>query len=347
MTFQAAMRRHFNLCWVLMLAATALFGCQAASRPDDVVVVYTSVDQPFAEPILKDFERVTGIQVQAIYDVEAAKTTGLVNRLIAEKDRPKADVFWNGEIIQTIVLQGNDVLDAYMSPNAQQIPSVYRDPEGYWTRGAARARVLILNRDRVAPQDGVDSIADLLDPAWEGNEVGIAYPLFGTTATHAAALYATWGPERAREYFQQLADRGVRVVDGNSVVRDLVVSGQLAFGLTDTDDACVALKRGDPVAIALPDQDDLGTLVIPSTVALIAGAPHPEQGWALLDYLLTREVEQALMEAGFSQIPLHEWIQSADPCLSIEQIRGMDVDYGEVYRHFDTIQAELREVFLR
>lgn len=335
------------LCRILLVLATLLTGCQATSATGEVVVVYTSVDQPFAEPILADFEKVTGIQVLAIYDVEAAKTTGLVNRLIAEKDLPKADVFWNNEIIQTIVLKEKGVLDAYLSPNAQQVPSAYRDPEGYWTGVTARARVLIVNTDRMTQPDTIDSIYDLLDPAWRGEDVGIAYPLFGTTATHAAALYEAFGPEQARDYFEQLANRGVRVVDGNSVVRDLVASGQLAFGLTDTDDACGALARGAPVAINLPDQDNLGTLLIPSTVMLIAGAPHPEQGRALVDYLLTREVEQALIDTGFSHIPLHEGIESSDSCLSTARIRGMDIDYTRVYRYFEIVLAELREVFLR
>lgn len=333
--------------WILVFATVALCGCQPGSSTDDIVVVYTSVDQPFAEPILDDFEEATGIQVRAVYDVEAAKTTGLVNRLIAEKDLPQADVFWNGEILQTIVLKENGVLEAYHSPNASQIPSTYRDPDGFWTGVAARARVLIVNTDRVARPGSIDSIDDLLNPTWPGEDVGIAYPLFGTTATHAAALYETLGPEQARSYFETLADRGVQVVDGNSVVRDLVASGRLAFGLTDTDDACVSLARGDPIAINLPDQDHLGTLLIPSTVALIASAPHPGQGRALVDYLLARETEQTLIDADFSHIPLHEGIGSPGSCLSTAGIRAMDVDYTRVYHYFEAVQADMREVFLR
>jgi iron(III) transport system substrate-binding protein len=330
-----------------LVLAALVTGCQASPGTDEIVVVYTSVDQPFAEPVLAGFEEETGIAVQAVYDIEAAKTTGLVNRLIAEKDLPKADVFWNNEIIQTIVLKEEGVLDAYLSPNAQQVPRAYRDPENHWTGVTARARVLVVNTDRIAQPDVIASIYDLLDPTWRGQDVGIAYPLFGTTATHAAALYEVWGAEQGRDYFEQLAERGVRVVDGNSVVRDLVADGQLAFGLTDTDDACGALARGAPVAINLPDQDDLGTLVIPSTVMMIAGAPHPEQGRALVDYLLTEEVEEALIEAGFSHIPLHQGIENPVSCLATGHVRGMDVDYEAVYRYFEVIQAELRDVFLR
>ncbi len=339
-------RLSFIACCCLVLGA-GLNACRSAVPATDPVVVYTSVDQPFAEPILMQFEKASGIQVQAVYDVEAAKTTGLVNRLIAEKTSPRADVFWNGEIIQTLLLQEEGVLEAYRAASAADLPAAWRDAQGYWTGVTARARVLIVNVESVSRPEAIDSLDDLLDPAWTGDEIGIAYPLFGTTATHAAALYQALGTEKARDYFQQLAERGVRVVDGNSVVRDLVVSGELAFGLTDTDDACVARQRGAPIAINLPDQAGLGTLVIPSTVALIAGAPHPAEGRALIDYLLSREVEQALLEADFSHIPLHEGLAASDPCLSAAGIRAMDVDYVLVYHFFEAAQEDMRQIFLR
>ncbi|MDR0851133.1 MAG: hypothetical protein LBN36_01425, partial [Clostridiales Family XIII bacterium] len=66
------------------------------------LVVYTAVDQIFSEPVLKDFEAQTGIKVEAVYDMEANKTTGLVNRILAEKEHPVCDVFWNNEFVQTI-----------------------------------------------------------------------------------------------------------------------------------------------------------------------------------------------------------------------------------------------------
>ena len=132
----------------LMAAAFALTvllpGCRIAT-PKRRVVVYTSVDQHYSEPILKEFEDQTGIRVLPIYDVEAAKTTGLVNRLIAEKQRPRADVFWNGEFAQTILLKGKGCLAPYASPNAGDIPAQYRDPENCWTGFGGRARVLIVS----------------------------------------------------------------------------------------------------------------------------------------------------------------------------------------------------------
>jgi len=310
------------------------------------VVVYTSVDQVYSEPILRTFAERSDLVVKPVFDVEAAKTTGLANRLIAERATPQADVWWNGEFAQTLRLAEAGVLAPYQSPSAAAIPARYRDPEGLWTGLAGRARVLLVNTDLVSEPEMPASRRDLLDARWGAGEVGMAYPLFGTTATEAAALYATLGPAAARRFYEELRDADVRVVDGNSVVRDLVASGQLRVGLTDTDDALGAVAQGAPVRIVLPDQEGSGTLVIPGTVALVADGPHPEEARALIDFLAGTEVERMLIESGFCQIPLR--LSELQPeGLGPGEMRALDVSCAQVYAHLEQATGELREVFVR
>jgi iron(III) transport system substrate-binding protein len=280
--------------------------------------------------------------------VEAAKTTGLANRLIAEKDRPRADVFWNGEFAQTLMLKERGVLASYRSSASADLPAWDSDPEGYWSAMAGRARVLLINKDFVSQVDYPRTLADLLDGRWPGERIGIASPLFGTSATHAAALYAAWGPERARAFFEQFKARGVRVVDGNSVVRDLVANGQLHLGLTDSDDACGALRNGAPVALVFLDQgeSDLGTLIIPGTVALITNAPHPREGQLLLDFLLSKELEEKLVASGWSQIPLRPTGISSECGLS-SGVKGMGINLGDIVQQLEVARKELTEIFIR
>ena len=109
-------------CVVLLLVCVSVIGC---GKKGEEVVVYTALDQCFSESILKDFEKETGIKVKPVYDVESSKTVGLVNRLIAEKDNPQADVFWNNEICRSIVLKEKGVLSPYFSESAVDIPAQY------------------------------------------------------------------------------------------------------------------------------------------------------------------------------------------------------------------------------
>ena len=132
-----------GLLAALISICVFLFGCSNSNTKENVVVVYTSADEPHSKPIFEFFTRETGIPVKAVYDAEASKTVGLVNRLIAEKRSPKADVFWNSEVSRTIVLKHKGILRKYASPSAADIPQGFKDPEGFWTGFAARARILI------------------------------------------------------------------------------------------------------------------------------------------------------------------------------------------------------------
>ena len=184
------------------------------------------------------------------------------------------------------------MLRPYQSPQAGAFPASAQSPDGMWYGFAARARVLIVNTNQVAEERRPKSIRDLTDPQWY-ERCGIAKPLFGTTATHAACLFAAWG-ERRRRSFSSGVKHNARIMSGNKQVAEAVAAGTLAFGLTDTDDALVEIERGMPVAIVYPDQGEgqIGTLFIPNTLALIKGSPNPQAAEKLVDYLLSAEVER-------------------------------------------------------
>jgi iron(III) transport system substrate-binding protein len=288
------MTRH-RVWRCLAVALAALGGC-GGDAPE--VIVYVAVDRFQAEPLLRDFEAESGVRVRAVYDAEAAKTTGLVTRLLAESGRPRCDVFWNNEIAQTLLLADRGLLAAYDSPAAAGIPLDRKDPQGRWTAVALRARVIVYNTDVLQPREAPQSIYDLARPEWH-SRVAVANPQFGTTRTHVAALFAALGPERAQGLLNDLLANEVQIVDGNAMVRDLVARARpgtddVCVGLTDTDDVKSGQADGRPIDMVFPDQDALGTLLVPSTVALVHDAPHPEAARRLIDFLVARETGERL-----------------------------------------------------
>ncbi len=333
-----------------LITVTALFlvifSCSTSKQPEqEEVVVYTSVDQIFSEPILKEFEQKTGIKMHPVFDTEASKTTGLVNRLIAEKSNPQADVFWNSEITRTLTLKKKGVLAPYSSPAAADLPKSFVDPEGYWAGFATRARVIIYNTDLMKEMEPPQSILDLTDPKWKGKAV-MATPLFGTTATHAAVLFAEWGAEKAKDYFLKVKENDVGMLPGNSNVRDRVAAGQAAFGMTDTDDVNVAFEKDLPVEWVFPDQEGMGTLVIPNTVALIKGAPHPETAKKVIDYLLSPEVEAKLAQSESVNIPLRPEVKPPERVPDLNTLKLMEVDFEKAAEKMDETAEFIRDTFL-
>jgi iron(III) transport system substrate-binding protein len=310
------------------------------------VVVYVSVDQVYAEPVLRAFERASGIAVRAVFDIEASKATGLASRLAAEQARPQADVFWNSEFVQTLRLKRLGVLAVSRPRRPDAVPGHLQDRDSYWHASGGRFRVILANTNRLPASARPRRWEDFASQAYPASDLVVATPLFGTSADQAAALYAVWGPERARRLYAGVQARGVRVVDGNSVVRDLVAQGTAAAGWTDSDDACGAVKAGAPVEVILPDQDQQGTLLIPGTVALLAGAPHPAEALALLEFLLDSATEQMLIESGFFQVsvrpggPVHA-------CLGGAAIKTMAVGLDDIAAQLDVVGQAMTATFGR
>lgn len=306
------------------------------------VVVYTSEDKIFSEPVLQAFEKKTGIKVMAIYDTEETKSAGLVNRLIAEKENPQADVFWSGDPARPALLDLKGLTESYISGAAADIPNIYKDDKGHWTGFSARARIILYNTNLISTDEKPLSLFDLTKPKWRG-QVAIANPLFGTTSIHMAVLFITLGDEKARKFLQDLKANGVKIVSSNGEVKRLVARGEVMAGLTDTDDANVAIREGSPVKIVFPNQQDMGTLIMPNMVCLIKNSPNPENGKKLVDFLLSKEVEKSLSWAPCAQMPLRYDVRTPADVLTIDAIKGMDVDYHAVAQKLDEISDFLKQ----
>jgi iron(III) transport system substrate-binding protein len=315
----------------LLLFATIVAGCRSKEEQQPEVVVYTALDQEFSQPIFAEFTEKTGIAVRAKYDIESTKTVGLTEAIINERARPRCDLFWNNEILNTFRLERAGLLRSYKSPAAEAYPASARSPNGMWYGFAARARVLIVNKNHRHPK----SILDLTDPQWY-DRCGIAKPLFGTTATHAACLFAAWGDAKAKDFFRDVK-RNARIMSGNRQVAEAVSANQLSFGLTDTDDAIGEIAKGMPVEIIYPDQRaaELGTLFIPNTLSLIKDSPHPKEAQKLLDYLLSADVERQLAKGPSAQIPLQPGVEASPRVKTPVQARAMEVDWSAAAAKWD------------
>lgn len=351
------MSRLSAFCSVVLLIATLFVtACRnptapPATAPAGEVVVYTALDRQFSEPILDAFAARTGIRALAVYDTESTKTVGLTNRIRAEAARPRCDVFWNNEILNTLRLKSDGLLQPCSPAQAANYPPRFRDPDGQWYGFAARARVLIVNTDLVLPGEMPASVRDLADPKWRGR-TGIAKPLFGTTASHVACLFASLGDEPAKALLASFKANDIRIEQGNKTCAEMVGRGALAFALTDTDDAIIEVEAGKPVKIVFPDSPAqpepgaIGALLLPNTLAVIKGAPHPDAAVKLIDYLLSPEVEDQLAAGPSAQIPLNGKSQVSSRVGRFADLRPMQVDFSTAADRFAAAAAFIEKEFL-
>lgn len=342
------MKTKINLFLVFLLVLSMLLPVlSSCDSKKEQVVIYTSVDQLYSEKIFKAYEKETGVKVKAVYDAEATKTVGLVNRLISEKNKPQADLFWNGEILQTIRLKENGVLESVEIKNASSLPKAFVDKDNQWFAFGGRARCLIYNKTLISYEDCPKTLNEFLtNPNVEKS--GLAYPMFGTTSTHAAVLYAHWGAKEAKEYYTGLKNAKVQILDGNGTVKDYVSQKKIYYGLTDTDDALLEIAKNKDLDIIFLDQEEggIGTLVIPNSVAKIKGGPNPTQGDKFIEYILSAKSEQILVDDEWIQIPVHPEVDAAE-IVEKANIHIMDADFEEAYEYAEEAKTDLSSIFVR
>jgi iron(III) transport system substrate-binding protein len=312
---------------MLALVILTIGGCsRQSSKPDaGEVVLYSSVDDVLLREIVSDFENDTGIRVRLVGDNEANKTTGLVQRLVMEKDRPNADVWWSSEPFGTISLEREGILEPYHSQAAED------SIEGGWPEHlkgntwygfALRSRVIVYATGRV--DSPPESILDLADAKWKGR-IGMARPGFGTTRGHMGILVDAWGADGFRAWLEAMKANGLRLYDGNATVVRAVRLGEIDVGLTDTDDVWAGQRNGwevDAIFEKLGTERlglaSTGPVLLPNTVAMVAGGPNPDNAARLIDYLLSERVETLMAQSDSRNIPVHPGLQKHFAALMVE-----------------------------
>ena len=312
-----------NLLLILGLGLVVLIW---QTQTNAKLTVYCAHDSIFAEEVLREFERREGIPVEVKFDSEATKSLGLVERIIRENGRPSCDIFWNNEMLGTLDLARRGLLMEYKGPGWERTPPQWRDDMGLWAGFGGRLRMKIVNTKRADHNEPV---------AGNSAHFAIAKPLYGTTLSHFSSLWSIWGPERTKAWHSEIRTAGVQIVNGNAVVRDLVASGSVGAGWTDSDDYFGAKEAGKSVLAKPVLMGDGLAICIPNTVAILKGASRPDHARKLADFLLSARTEVALANSKARQIPLgpltdaqraslpeevREWLPSAERSIPLKDL---------------------------
>jgi iron(III) transport system substrate-binding protein len=343
-------RRTFVTSALFAIASVSLSSpALAQAKGQGEVVLYFSADDPVARPIIAEFEKRTGITVKAVGDTEATKTTGLFERLRAEKDRPRADVVWFSEPFRMIQLANEGVLAPHASAIAKDRPKQYLGSNDLWHGFSARPRGFAVNTADV-PGPPTDEFSPdqwqfrhSFAPPFSYGMFVIAAPEFGTTGGHLASVYTLWGEYEFQKWCFQNRRQEMRIVPSNAEVARTVGMREAGAGLTDADDVYAAQRNDWPVKF-VPVRHDLldldtrqilsfGPIVLPNTVAVVKGGPNPDNAAKLADFLLSADVERMLAESEWKAIPVRPDVAEEYPDLAIEDV--VMFDYEEAAGNLD------------
>ncbi|CAN5850812.1 N/A [soil metagenome] len=322
----------FALAGGVLAALGLTLGCRRAENklnaaaaggdidPGVPVILYCSIDAGVLDPLLAQFTRETGIRVDVAGDTEATKTIGLVQRILSERARPRADLWLSSEAVGTVRLAREGVLlplaetptgvsaagAARLRAALDAWPTPWRRDQ--WVELAVRPRVVVFNtRDNLAAE--LPSFLHLADPSFRGR-IALARARFGSTRGHVAALKVILGTEKFSAFARALAQNAPRICTGNGGVVLAVSRGECTVGVTDCDDIAAGIREGWPVGYATVR--DAGALIgTPSTLALVRGAPNPRGAALLAAWLLEGALERALAGGDWRATPIVASARSA------------------------------------
>lgn len=329
------------LVWVAL--STLLCAC---GKREQIVTVYANMDTGIAGPVFERFTEETGIQVLSVCQPVPPDHATLEAILFDEKGRPRFDVFWNRELLQTIRLKDKGRLTPVAPKHAALYPDAVRDNDGTWYGFAAGARGLVVNTDILLEEQWPQRLQDFTKRSMRGN-TGMDDPRKGTTASYLACLFSLMGDADAQAYLQALKANQVVIQTGKKSCVEEVAAGRLSAGLTDSFEAFSKMGDGAPVAFVFADKHpkSFGALFMPGSVAMLKGASHPKAAKKLIDFLLDPATEQQLADGKAALFPLNTTYQGPHPHGPIPDHR-MPVDFIKAAARFDDAQRWIQNEFV-
>lgn len=316
----------------LSIASAAALLASSAHAASDAkpVTLYVAADAGVVGQLVAAFEAESGLRVRVVSQPASQGASGLVERLRSEKERPQADVFWNSEPFQMQAAANAGLLAPLQDDSVRDWPASSIGEGRLWHGFAQSVRVIVFNTDRVRPEDAPGSMDGLLAERFRGSIVApTASP--GATRAHLAAMSIWWGQDRLREHLRGLRSAGVRRVGSSGEAVAAVGAGEASVGVANSDDAWAAKSRGLPIGMlyvrhdvpgttgatgGAAEKQRIGPMVIPQTVALVAGGPNPSGGRRLAVFLLSERAERMLAQSERRYVPVRPSLAAefADLC---------------------------------
>ena len=271
-------------------AAGALMAAVAAASADAAgqVVLYTADGlEDFYKVVLVDFEKQTGNKVSTVTDGSGA----LVNRMQTEKDSPKADVVVTlPPFVQTAAKE--NLLVPYKSSADASIPAGRKDADGYWVTFIDNYASFIFNPKLAKAPETFD---DLLSPEFK-DQISYSNPMTaGDGMAVIILLEKLWGEDKAFAFLAKLEQSAKFHTKGTGYLDVLVGRGEIKAAngdfQMDMDDKVHGGLAIEPVFLRPAAGEKRVTFSLPYAMGLVKGGPNPEGGKALIDYLMSKDVQ--------------------------------------------------------
>ncbi len=268
---------------ILGLCLAALLSGSAVAQ-DKKVVVYTAHTANILDVLVPRFEKETGMKIELV----KAGSGDIIKRIKAESAAPKADVIWSigGEALE----DNKDMLATYKPKDAALLLPTYTvSPE--WIPYTGIVAVFAVNKKELKPAQYPKTWKDLAAPAWKGKISSARADSSGSSFQQLATVLMANGDKGWDIYKGILAN--FVISESSGAVPRFVNDGEALVGLTLEDNALEYVRNGGNIDIVYPED---GTSTVADGIALIKGAPNADNGKLFIDWLLSKPVQEFLVE---------------------------------------------------
>ena len=275
--------RLFNYIFPVLLLFTVIGTVHA-----ETLIVYSGRSKSLVEPIIKQFEQETGIQVKVSY----ANTTQLAATLLTEGDKSPAALFWAQDAGALGAVSKEAMFEKLPESILAKVPSNFRDADGRWVATSGRARVLAYSPERVKMEELPQSIFDLTQPIWK-DRVGWA-PTNASFQAFVTALRRQAGEERTEEWLRDMKANGTKKYAKNTPIIEALAAGEIDLGLPNHY-YLLRFKKGDsnyPVAQTFFKADDPGNLVNIAGIGILKSSDNKNTALKFVEFLLSAKAQQ-------------------------------------------------------
>jgi iron(III) transport system substrate-binding protein len=279
------------------------------------LVVYSGRSKGLVHPIIKQFEKETGITVKVRY----GNTAQLAVALLEEGEKSPADLFWAQDAGALGAVSKQGLFQTLPESTTSKVPDKFRNSEGMWIATSGRARVLAYAPERVKAEELPKSVFDLTDAKWKGR-VGWA-PQNASFQAFVTAMRVLEGEEKAEEWLRGMKANGAKSYPKNTPIIRALAAGEIDLGLPNHY-YLMRFKKSDsgfPVEQAFFTSGDAGNLVNVAGIGVLKSSSHSEEVSSFVQYLLSPKVQQFFISEVF-EYPVTDAVIPSEKLLPLNEL---------------------------